>query len=255
MRCLERRQPEGVATILDAEYAEEERVHSEEDSTPNEHCDLLLARVGHPRDLEGKADGGEGEDTVCKSWSVKLYLAGPDRPKLTHSGDNLCLETELVLEATGEVADTTLAVGSNIRDLANVVEHVTAGEEQDHDQADSSPEVAVLDNGKDVGRGNSQECEDTDNRGGDGDDLNIVDRTLDRRVRRVGKMAAQPCVNGFGLVGTDTIRLLAANDGDADGLETHPERKSNLVGEGSVFALGPVVGWKRSRTGAVCNWS
>jgi len=38
---------------------------------------------------------------------------------------------------------------------------------------------------------------------------------------------------------------------DIEILTTYPERKSNLVGDGSVFALGPVVGWKRSRTGAV----
>ena len=173
---------------------------------------MLLARIGHPRNLEGKANRGEGENTICKRWSVKRYLAGPNRSKLTHSGNDLCLETELVLEATGEVADTTLAISSNVRNLANVIEHVTAGEEQDHDQADGSPEVAVLDNGENVGRGNSQECEDTDNGGCDGDDLNIVDGTLDRRVRRVGKMAAQPCVNGLGLVGTDTIRLSAVED-------------------------------------------
>jgi hypothetical protein len=60
----ERRKPEGVATVLDSEDAEEERVHAEEDSAPDEDGDLLLASIGHPGDLECKADGGEGEDAV-----------------------------------------------------------------------------------------------------------------------------------------------------------------------------------------------
>lgn len=69
-RHLERRQPEGVATVLDPEDAQEERVHAEEDSTPNEDCNLLLAGICHSGDLESKADSGKGENTVCKHKSV-----------------------------------------------------------------------------------------------------------------------------------------------------------------------------------------
>jgi len=65
-RHLERRQPEGVATVLDPEDTQEERVHAEKDSTPNKDCDLLLARIRHPGDLESKADGGERENAVCE---------------------------------------------------------------------------------------------------------------------------------------------------------------------------------------------
>jgi hypothetical protein len=61
----EGRQPEGVATVLDPEHAQEEGVHAEKDSPPDEDCDLLLARVGDARNLECQADGGEGEDSVC----------------------------------------------------------------------------------------------------------------------------------------------------------------------------------------------
>lgn len=50
-----------------------------------------------------------------------------DRYRLTHSGNDLCLKTELVLETTSEVADSTLAIGSDVRDFADVVEHVSAG--------------------------------------------------------------------------------------------------------------------------------
>jgi hypothetical protein len=120
----------------------------------------------------------------------------------------LSLETELVLETAGEVGETTLAVVASVGHLADVVEHVAAGEEQDKDQADGGPQVAVLDDWKDVGRGDGEECEGTDDSSRDGDDLDIVDRTLDRRVRGVGKVTAQPRVNRLSLVGTDAIGTL-----------------------------------------------
>lgn len=122
--------------------------------------------------------------------------------KLTHCGNDLSLETELVLEATSKVADAALAVGLNIGDLADVVEHVSAREEQDSDQADGGPEVAVLNDRQKVRSGDCEESEDTDDSGCYGDDLYVVDWALDRWVRRVGEMAAEPCVDGFGLVGT-----------------------------------------------------
>ena len=252
-RSSERRQPEGVATVLDPEHTQEEGVHAEKDSSPDENSDLLLARVGDTRNLECQADGGKGEDSICgfQLVTVERWI----KSKLTHCGNDLSLKTELVLEATSEVADTTLAVGLNIGDLADVVEHVSAGEEQDKNQADGGPQVAVLDDGKDVGRSDCEEGEDTNDSGCDSDDLDIVDRTLDRWVRRVGKVTAQPRVDRISLVGTDAIGMLVLKDRIDAGTSTHPERKSKRVGEGSVFALGPVVGWKRSKTGAVCNCS
>ena len=165
----------------------------------------------------------------------------------------MSLETELVLETAGEVGETTLAIVASVGHLADVVEHVSTGEEQDKDQADGGPQVAVLDDWKDVGRGDGEECEGTDDSSRDGDDLDIVDRTLDRWVRGVGKVTAQPRVNRLSLVGTDAIGMLVGEGRIDIGMNANPERKSKRVGEGSVFALGPVVGWKRSRTGAVCN--
>ena len=246
----ERRQPEGVATVLDPEHTQEEGVHAEKDSSPDENSDLLLARVGDTRNLECQADGGKGEDSICgfQLVTVERWI----KSKLTHCGNDLSLKTELVLEATSEVADTTLAVGLNIGDLADVIEHVSAGEEQNGDQADGGPEVAVLNDRQKVRCGDCKEGEDTDDSGRYGDDLHVVDWTLDGWVRRVGEMAAEPCVDGFGLVGTGGVGLELYYT-DMQILTTHPERKSNRVGAGSVFALGPVVGWKRSRTGAV--WS
>lgn len=69
---------------------------------------------------------------------------------LTHSSNNLRLQPILILETTSEVADTTLSVSCDIRHLSNVVVHVSAGEEQNCDQADSSPKISVLNDGEDV---------------------------------------------------------------------------------------------------------
>jgi hypothetical protein len=72
---LEGRQPEGVATVLDPEDAQEERVHAEKNSTPDEDCNLLLASICHPGDLKSKANGGERENAVCKiSQSVDVVI-------------------------------------------------------------------------------------------------------------------------------------------------------------------------------------
>jgi len=56
----------------------------------------------------------------------------------------------LVLEATREVADTASAITSHVWHLANVIVHVSAGEQENSDQADCSPEIAILHNWKEV---------------------------------------------------------------------------------------------------------
>lgn len=49
---LERWQPERVPAVLDPEHAQQERVHPQNDATPDEDSDLLRARVRHTGDLE-----------------------------------------------------------------------------------------------------------------------------------------------------------------------------------------------------------
>lgn len=66
-RYLEGRQPEGVATVLDAESAEEVAVHGEHDETPGKCSNTLSARVRHTGDLESKRDGCESQDGVWES--------------------------------------------------------------------------------------------------------------------------------------------------------------------------------------------
>lgn len=76
---------------------------------------------------------------VSMKWSVK-----PNSLGLTHCSYNLCLQSELVLEASSKVAHTSLAVACNIGNLSDMVEHVSTCEQQDCNQADSSPEITVL---------------------------------------------------------------------------------------------------------------
>lgn len=125
---------------------------------------------------------------------------------LTHCSNNLSLKTELVLETTGKVGDSALAVACDVGDLADVVEHVATGEEEDGDQADGGPEVAALDDGENVRSSNGAGGDCSKNGHGGGDDLDVVDGTNDRRSRTCD-MASEPGVNGFG--GDDTGAELA----------------------------------------------
>jgi len=130
-------------------------------------------------------------------YGQSRYKKGRFEKRPTHGSDNLSLETELVLESTGEVGNTALAVACNVGDLADVVEHVATGEEQDGDQADCGPEVAALDDREDVRESYGASGDGSEDGYGGGDDLDIVDGTNDRRSGTCD-MASEPGVDGFG---------------------------------------------------------
>jgi hypothetical protein len=56
-----------------------------------------------------------------------------------------------------------------------VVEHVATGEEKDSDQAESSPEVAALEDGEDVGSSDGEGGDGSEDGYGGGDDFDVVD--------------------------------------------------------------------------------
>lgn len=66
---------------------------------------------------------------------------------LTQRGHDLGLQAKLLLETGRNVANSTSSIASDIRNLADVVEHVSAGKEQDGDEADGGPEVSALKDG------------------------------------------------------------------------------------------------------------
>lgn len=121
----------------------------------------------------------DGEDSTAQSG-------------LTHSGNNLDLKAKLALETTGKVSNASLAISGNIRDFADMVEHVAANEEEDGNHAASSPEVSVLNNWKNVRRGGDQRSDGTGDKGKGRCPLEPVYGTLDLRVRAAGKMTGEP---------------------------------------------------------------
>lgn len=80
---------------------------------------------------------------------------------------------------------------------------MAAGEEEDGDQAEGGPEVAVLEHGDDIGRRDGNEGDCTQDGGGHGDDLDPVDRADDGRLGDVGgELTRDEGVDRFGGLGT-----------------------------------------------------
>ena len=75
--------------------------------------------------------------------------------RLTHSSNDLSFEAILVREPASKIAHTASSITSNIRNLSDVVEHVSTCEEKDGNQADSCPEVSILDNGQEIRASNT----------------------------------------------------------------------------------------------------
>jgi hypothetical protein len=196
-RPLERRKPEAVAAVLHAEHAQQEAVHAQQDSAPEDDGELLGARVADAGHLDGKRDGSKGEDAV-------------------DGGNDLRLETELVAEAAGEVADTALTIARHIGRLADVVEHVAAREEQHGDQTEGGPQVAVLQHGDNVGPGNGEERHTAEYSCCDGHDLDVVDGARDLGPGCVARdEAGDPGVDLLGRLGAVVCQTCNGGLGDS----------------------------------------
>lgn len=72
-------------------------------------------------------------------------------------------------------------------------------------------------------------------------------------MRGVRELAGDPGVDWFGFVDAGNGVVSGVCGLRSGGGGAYPVEKSKRWGVLSVFALGPVVGWKRRRTGAV--WS
>ena len=122
--------------------------------------------------------------------------------KLTNSRHDLRLEAVLVLEAAREVADAAFAVARDVRDLADLVEHVAAGEEQDRDERDGRPHGAVLDHRQQVRPRDVRRRQAARQHRERRDPSHPVDRPLDGRVRAVGQVPRHPAVDLLGCLGS-----------------------------------------------------
>lgn len=115
--------------------------------------------------------------------------------QLTEKANNLGLDTQLVLETSGKVVNVTLSISRDVRNLADLVEHVATSAGKDHDDGDGGPDVSVLDNGNDVWPELETNAADTEQRDCGGDDQEVVDRALDGRLRSVGHVTGDPAVD------------------------------------------------------------
>jgi len=121
---------------------------------------------------------------------------------LTHCGNNLCLETELVLKTTGKIGKATLAITGDIWNLADVIEHMARGEEQDGNKGEGGPEVSVLEDREDIGTSNSSKSDEAENGDSGDDELHPVEGTLEGWGWGRGEMTGDPGMDGFCAVHT-----------------------------------------------------
>lgn len=108
----------------------------------------------------------------------------------------------MVLETTSKVADAALPIGSNVGHLANVVVHVTRGEEEDRDESDGGPDITALEDRDYVRPGDergSQTARDDDECR---DPSNPVDGALDGRMGTVREVAGDPAVDELSSLGS-----------------------------------------------------
>lgn len=107
--------------------------------------------------------------------------------KLTNCSNDLGLQTKLVLEASGKVADATLAISGHVWDLSDMVEHVSTGKEKNSNQANGSPQISVLEKRRKVWCGNSEEGDKSENSGRDSYRFHVVKWSGNRRFLALGK--------------------------------------------------------------------
>lgn len=94
-----------------------------------------------------------------------------------------------------------LPITTDIRYSPDVVEHVPGGEEKDGDQADSGPEVPVLDHGKDIRSRHGDQGDKPYHGGADDGNLHVVDGAYEGGMWDGRELAGDPGVDGFRCVG------------------------------------------------------
>jgi hypothetical protein len=117
---------------------------------------------------------------------------------LTNASDNLRLHAKLVLEARSKVRDSSFAIASHVGHLSDLVEHVSTGEHKDCEEAETSPELAALDERQEVrvcrdGRSYATKAKD-----GPGEPSHPVDGSSDRGLGPTLQMAGNPRVDLLG---------------------------------------------------------
>lgn len=90
-----------------------------------------------------------------------------------------------------------MAVADDIGHLADVVVHVSTGEEQHSDDADTGPEFPILDDRQDIWIGDCTKSEHSQKCCHDGHDTRIIDRARQRGIFPRWQMAQDPSIHRF----------------------------------------------------------
>lgn len=125
--------------------------------------------------------------------------------ELTYRSNDLRFQSILILKSTSKVMQAALPIRCSIRDTADVIEHVPTCEQENADQADSGPEIPVLDEGEDVRCGYREERDQAENGGDDEGDFEVVDRTDERWMGDIWHLAGEPGVDWVCFVGAVVI--------------------------------------------------
>lgn len=126
---------------------------------------------------------------------------------------HLCFQAELVLETARDVVNSTTSVTSDVGNFADMVEHVSAGKQENGHQGQGCPEVAALQNVRHI-RPSHNTCSNNSKDDGYGDrPTRIVERSLDSRMRSVGQLTSEPGVNLLGSRGSEYCLLVSRPEG------------------------------------------
>lgn len=147
------------------------------------------------------------------------------------------------------MAATILA---HVRGVANTIEHGTASVVEDISHTANHNHLAVeevrVDEipqrvGQGCGKGNEDHSDDCGQ---------VIGRSLEVGVDTAGSVTDNPITDGFGRrLSIYSVREVMTRKGVWE--VANPELKSKRRGSNSVTANSPTVGWKKSRTGAVCR--
>ena len=104
----------------------------------------------------------------------------------------------MVLETRGKVLNATSVIGSYVRNLPDLVEHITTGKEEDAEQAQASPEVAALDDRQENGPGFGEKTNDSQTTDNGNRPSDPVDRSFEGRMWAIRQVARNPGMDLFG---------------------------------------------------------
>lgn len=67
----------------------------------------------------------------------------------TERGNNLSLESKLITEASSNIRNASATIVDNVGDTTDVVEHMSAGKQQDSDKGQCRPHITAIEEGLD----------------------------------------------------------------------------------------------------------